>query len=689
MTTKNFNEFPETKNFKNEEKERDFLKEDIVFIGKNGEYEIKHNDYISCGGESLLYFAKKRGSDEKLIAKIYDQTIVSSENNRIRKKVNEFIMKNSDYKKSHLLPIYDYGIVAMNISDSDGEDIEVSRYVDIVPYSEKGNLDGKKMSFSFLQQKVVPSILEGMNSLHKAGFIHRDIKPENICYFGEDNVIVLSDFGIATEVNEGVSVGFTQLRRGTVGYSAPEIQGGGYAGIPADYFSLGATLATLYNGKPVYDLNDNKIGLKINRNGFPVETKTGDESLQSLINALTNPDESMRAGYDVVLKWTKDKDSIGHILYNETRNEVRPLNIEGTKCTTPEEIANALIINWNFIKRYIYPFGGQRIGIVEKWLIDNNYNSLAIQLRDIIEEKETAINMNLGVSKAMFYMLNKNSFIWDGHIFNSLEDLGEWVRSEKTDKTKVHSLLSSGYLSFVLEETEGVSDETTKEIKELEKTAREYPEVAYYYATYTLPSKEKTVKTYNGCKSVDEVFSKIINENNEFYLDFDKYLKDPEFIGFVSYKTNLERVVSWVKNYNADKENEKNYELAYVFFEMVSENQKKVRRHYMEHGPKSYIFWLLDNLSMYKGVTPRGKRLISELSEMTVSDETSLANMAETTIKTLDEKYKDFVCAFNNNPLAMYMGFEEGDIISYNPDAFFKELYMDIKVPIGYMNSKR
>ena len=60
MTTKNFNEFPETKNFKNEEKERDFLRQDIVFIGKDGEYEIKHNDYISCGGESLLYFAKKR-----------------------------------------------------------------------------------------------------------------------------------------------------------------------------------------------------------------------------------------------------------------------------------------------------------------------------------------------------------------------------------------------------------------------------------------------------------------------------------------------------------------------------------------------------------------------------------------------------------------------------------------------------
>ena len=85
------------------------------------------------------------------------------------------------------MPITDYGVVKINLFDDD-DVVEVSRYIDIVPYCEKGTLEGEKISFQRLHKEVIPSVFTAMSLLHKEGLVHRDIKLENICYLGKETI---------------------------------------------------------------------------------------------------------------------------------------------------------------------------------------------------------------------------------------------------------------------------------------------------------------------------------------------------------------------------------------------------------------------------------------------------------------------------------------------------------------------
>ncbi len=87
---------------------------------------------------------------------------------------------------------------------------------------------------------------EALQYVHEQRIIHRDLKPQNlIC--GEDEGIVLVDFGVAREIgaSESGTVGV-----GTPRYMAPEVFAGGAVSARADVFGLAATMWTLITGSP-------------------------------------------------------------------------------------------------------------------------------------------------------------------------------------------------------------------------------------------------------------------------------------------------------------------------------------------------------------------------------------------------------------------------------------------------------
>jgi hypothetical protein len=88
-------------------------------------------------------------------------------------------------------------------------------------------------------------VIAGLAAIHGAGIVHRDVKPDNVLRM-EDGRLVLSDFGLATDLPDSTMV---SVFVGTPHYMAPEVREGDPATTRSDVWSLGVVLHEIFFGK--------------------------------------------------------------------------------------------------------------------------------------------------------------------------------------------------------------------------------------------------------------------------------------------------------------------------------------------------------------------------------------------------------------------------------------------------------
>lgn len=93
----------------------------------------------------------------------------------------------------------------------------VSDYADGGSLQEWLNKEGGKAESQEQAIEFTLDILEGLNGLHKSGYVHRDIKPDNILI--RRNICCLADFGITREIKSHSKATVTA---GTFEYMPPE-----------------------------------------------------------------------------------------------------------------------------------------------------------------------------------------------------------------------------------------------------------------------------------------------------------------------------------------------------------------------------------------------------------------------------------------------------------------------------------
>jgi serine/threonine protein kinase len=121
--------------------------------------------------------------------------------------------------------------------------------------------------------RIVTAVASALGYAHKQDLLHRDVKPANIMITHLDDEdgqrILLTDFGIARNVNDISGLTKTNMTVGTVAYCAPEQLLGEDVDGRADQYSLAATAFHLLTGSQLFPSSNPAVVISRHLNASP------------------------------------------------------------------------------------------------------------------------------------------------------------------------------------------------------------------------------------------------------------------------------------------------------------------------------------------------------------------------------------------------------------------------------------
>lgn len=136
-----------------------------------------------------------------------------------------------------------------NFEDMSGYKFITMEYID-GPTLDELLLRRKQFTVTETIQYAI-QILEGLEYAHKKGIIHRDIKPSNLMRT-PDNVIKITDYGIASIISDSMKKVSSEFVIGTPRYMSPEQLLGKPLDSRSDLYSFGVVLYEFLNGMPPF-----------------------------------------------------------------------------------------------------------------------------------------------------------------------------------------------------------------------------------------------------------------------------------------------------------------------------------------------------------------------------------------------------------------------------------------------------
>ena len=191
---------------------------------------------IGKGGMATVYLAIQESLHRPVVLKILDQ--VADE--RTEDLIERFIAEGriiASLRHPNIITIYDIGLA------------ESSLYISM-EYVHGGDLK-QRMELPISVDEALDYLGKVANALaeaHKHGIVHRDVKPANIL-FRDENTPLLTDFGIAKQVDTEADLTSTGIFLGSPNYVSPEQADGIKTDGRADIYSLGCIFHEMLTGK--------------------------------------------------------------------------------------------------------------------------------------------------------------------------------------------------------------------------------------------------------------------------------------------------------------------------------------------------------------------------------------------------------------------------------------------------------
>lgn len=445
-----------------------------------GKYKIVRQLEVNSG-ESNLYLCKNGAAE--YVAKVYLRKAAIKQ---------EVIKKLKTIDSPFVAKLFETGTV-------NGYPVE------ILPYYEKGSLQGKTFSFDELRDTIIPNINEGLHAIHKAGIIHKDLKPTNLMLNDDGRTISIIDFGISSAIQDETDIKNTKTGM-TPEYSAPETFLNLFF-VESDYYSFGITLFELFSGYTPFagmQLEEIQSYASLQRLPFPEDMPM---LLQNFISALTYKDLQYRDNksnpnrrwtYDEVKRWLSGENLVipGEGIGNVGKGTMPAFLFLGTEYTDPVQLVEALAKNWEEGKKQLF-----------RGHITNHFRYFNQELYRKCQAAEEAAVRENGKDDIIFwrllYQINPKleGFYWDGQVFESLPAFGRdilnrlWNKDESQFayyKSVLSEKLLSQYISMVMPKSEAKKKVVSalEDSYELEVINQTDFRRTYYLMGYTLSGQK-------------------------------------------------------------------------------------------------------------------------------------------------------------------------------------------------------
>ena len=195
-------------------------------------YTIKR--FIARGGMASVYLARQEVLGRDVALKVMDK---NDDDTFIERFLNEGRLVAS-MSHPNVITIYDLGVL------EDGRAYLSMEFID------GGDLESRlKKSFTEVQVLAVLNDLAAcLAYVHEHDVIHRDIKPANIL-FRKDGTLVLTDFGIARQIDQDIALTRDGVAVGSPGYMSPEQAQAKKVDLRTDIYSVGVIFSEMLLGE--------------------------------------------------------------------------------------------------------------------------------------------------------------------------------------------------------------------------------------------------------------------------------------------------------------------------------------------------------------------------------------------------------------------------------------------------------
>jgi serine/threonine-protein kinase len=217
----------------------DFPRETVRLPARFGDYEL--TEELGRGGMGVVYRAWQASLAREVALKMILRGQFASQADRERFEAEARAAAKLDHPG--IVPVYEVG----EIDSRPYFSMKFVRGETLAQRLAEGPLSSREAA------RVLAAVARAIHFAHMRGVLHRDLKPSNILLdeHGEPHV---TDFGLAKQISDAVTVTKTGAVLGTPAYMAPEQAAGlrGQLGPRSDVYSLGVILYHMLTGRPPF-----------------------------------------------------------------------------------------------------------------------------------------------------------------------------------------------------------------------------------------------------------------------------------------------------------------------------------------------------------------------------------------------------------------------------------------------------